>query len=426
MTSAKKIDFKSIKYINLHAHDMFSLLDGVMHPKEHIKEAAEKGHCGFCITNHGNGASLLHVYNLTRDQKFKKETLKNPEFAGLLGCEIYLSKDLSQRDPNDKYNHITLIAKNETGYKNLCYLISIASLPDHVYYKPRISIQELIDHKEGLIATTGCFLGVIPKAIHKGTGEEEMYFKLFKDAFGDDFYVELHLSDISYNFEKDSKTFIKSDVNPQVKVNKRLIELADQYNVKVYITQDSHMPKKEHHKFQDILIANSPSGKSGWRFPEAYYIMSVEEMYNRMKECHDYISDDKFVEYCQNSIEALNKCKDLTIGTRPILPQIVHSEHAVNSGIDDYVGYLELKNSLMGDQTDPNPSQATLSATEETSAKILEIEKEAKLRADKHETALNEFITRFKGTSKDMDFIIGKIPTDMSLSTTLKIIIGNG
>lgn len=325
-----KSELDKLEYINLHLHTHFSLLDGVGTIKDHMVECLKKGHKGICITDHGVMSGCIQLYKLSRDKDFLS---KNGQFSNIpivMGSELYITNDVSVKDMENKYNHITVMAKNNIGYKNLCELTSIGSKEDHFYTRPRVGLNELFQKKEGLIITSGCFIGMIPQAIHKGTGKEEEILLQFKKEFGDDFYIEIHLSNINKKWDKTLKKHITQDTNPQEKVNRRLLELAEKHNIKIIICQDSHMPKKEHHFIQSIMIWNSPSGKDGWHFPEPYYTMSIHEMYDKFKENTPYMTDKQFVDGCINTVEILDKCKSLTLEFEPILPKINHEENPVN------------------------------------------------------------------------------------------------
>jgi DNA polymerase-3 subunit alpha len=325
-----KKELEKIDYVNLHLHTHFSILDGVGTVKDHISECIRKGHKGVCITDHGVMSGCIQLYKLSKDKDFLQKLGQFNQIPIVMGSELYITQDVSTRDMENKYNHITVMAKNNQGYRNLCELTSIGSKDDHFYSRPRIGLNELFAKKEGLVVTSGCFIGMIPQAIHRGTGKEEEILLKFKEEFGDDFYVEIHLSNINKKWDKTLKKHIEQPTNPQEKVNLRLIELARKHNVKMIICQDSHMPKKEHHFIQSIMIWNSPSGKDGWHFPDAYYTMSVEDMYAKCKENTPYISDQEFIEGCNNTIEILNKCKDINLQFSPKLPKIEHEQHSVN------------------------------------------------------------------------------------------------
>jgi DNA polymerase-3 subunit alpha len=326
-----KEELSKIRFVNTHLHTMYSILDGVGTVSDHICQNLHKGHEGMAITDHGVMSGCIQLYKMSKDKDFLKKIGRDKPVPIIMGSELYITRSISERNPEKKYNHITVLAKNEVGYRNLCELTSIASKEDHFYSRPRIELSELFKYKEGLIITSGCFIGMIPQAIYRETGEEEDLLLMFKKEFGDDFYLELHLSDISKVWEKTLKKHVNQGFNPQEKVNRRIIELGKQHNIKTVISLDSHMPKKEHHFIQSIMIWNSPSGKDGWHFPDAYYTMSVEEMYNKCQKVCPYIDDQLFIDSCAASIEILDKCKDCKLEFEPLLPAMQYQEHPVNT-----------------------------------------------------------------------------------------------
>ena len=228
-----------------------------------------------------------------------------------------------------KYNHITLIAKNEIGHRNICKMVSDSHLPDNYYVRPRISLTELLKNKEGIIATTGCFIGMIPQAIHRKTGQEKLLIELFKKEFGDDFYVEIHLGDLSWEWKSSLRKHVKEESNPQEAVNLRLLELVKEYGLEknTYITQDSHMPTKEDKEHQDLMILSDNSNSNGWHFKDSYHIMSVEEMWEKCQKYHSYIQIEDFVLYCENTQAVQDKCKDFSIDKTPKLVNFDPEDH---------------------------------------------------------------------------------------------------
>lgn len=248
------------------------------------------------------------------------------------------------RSKSYKYNHITLLVKSPEGHSNLCKLTSIGSLPENFYSRPRIRLTHLLENKEGLIVTSGCFVGMIPQAIYRKTGEEKEFIELFKREFGGDFYIEMHISDIRKVWDAKTRTFVdQPEGNPQKPVNDRLLELVQEYNLesKVYITQDSHMPNKEDKDIQDIIIMNDPGNKSGWHFYNTYYIMSIEEMYNSMKKYYPEYTNEQFVNWCFNSMEVLEKCRNVVLDTSLKFLSPDYENHPLNNPIRINKEYLE-------------------------------------------------------------------------------------
>ena len=149
-----------------------------------------------------------------------RERPKKHGVQGILGCEFYLSPDMADRNDKRRY-HQVLLAKNETGYRNLIKLGSLA-YTDGFYYKPRIDRETLAAHAEGLIATTCCLQGEVPQAIlHKGEDAARSIFEAYLDIFGDDYYIELQDHGLA----------------DQKKLNEVLVRWASEYNVKTIATK---------------------------------------------------------------------------------------------------------------------------------------------------------------------------------------------
>lgn len=256
-----------------------------------------------------------------------------------------------------KYNHITLLAKNTTGHSNICHLTSIGSTPENFYTRPRIRFSDLLKNKEGIIVTTGCFIGMIPQSIFRKTGEERELVELFLNEFGEDFYIELHISDISHVWNAKLKQHeVQPDGNVQKPVNDRLLELVDEFNLhsKIYITQDSHMPDAKDKPIQDIMILNSPGNKSGWHFYDTYSIETVESMYKKMKKNYPEYTNEQFATWCFNTIEVLEKCKDVTIDTSLKFLSPDYNIHPTNNHVRVNEEFLDslLKDEVVSDSID--------------------------------------------------------------------------
>ena len=192
------------------------------------------------ITDHGN---MFGVF------EFVKEAQKK-NIKPIVGCEFYLTFDRTKKEVlpgfgNDddgsrgkKAFHQVLLAKNETGYKNLIKLCSLGFI-EGIYYFPRIDFELLKLHHEGIIATTCCLGGIVPQHIlYKSEEEAEKIFKQWLDVFGEDYYIELQ----------------RHGIPEQDKVNQVLLRFAHKYNVKMIATNDSHYVNQEDSEAQDILL----------------------------------------------------------------------------------------------------------------------------------------------------------------------------
>ena len=165
-----------MRYVPLHVHTEYSLLDGAIRCKEYIKFAKENGFEAVSITGHGNMCGAMELYRAGKDSQFKV----------LIGCEFYVYHgDITNKNPNDKkLYHLVLIAKNNEGYQNLVKLVSTAHI-DGFYYHPRINRELLEKHSEGLICLSACIAGDIPQAILNRDYDEAERLVLQGDRHGE-------------------------------------------------------------------------------------------------------------------------------------------------------------------------------------------------------------------------------------------------
>ncbi len=160
-------------FAHLHLHTQYSLLDGAARIDNLIAKAKKDQMKAVAITDHGN---MFGVF------KFVAEANKQ-DIIPIIGCEFYLAKDRFDKKDRIRYHQI-LLAKDETGYKNISKLCSLGYL-EGLYYKPRIDKELIKKYKEGIIATTCCIQGEVPKTLlEKGEEEAEKLFLEWLDIFG--------------------------------------------------------------------------------------------------------------------------------------------------------------------------------------------------------------------------------------------------
>ncbi len=273
------------KFVPLHIHTEYSLLDGMIKVGDLVNYAKENELPGIAITDHGVMYSAIEFYELAEKAGI------NP----LIGCEFYVHDgDIKEHNPADNpLYHLILIAKNDKGYKNLIKLVSTAWC-EGFYYKPRINFELLKEHHEGLICASACLGGEVLKNLLKGE-KEKAYdcAKRYKELFGDDYYIELQ----DHNLDEQKRT------NPE------LIKLSKELGIKMIITNDSHYLRKEDADAQDTLLclqtnANKDDDKR-FSFPNnEFYIKSKEEM----RQAFSWMDDATFEECCANTEEVCNKC----------------------------------------------------------------------------------------------------------------------
>ena len=149
-------------FVHLHVHSEFSLLDGLSRVKDLVSRAAELNMPALALTDHGTMHAAIEFY-----REAKKRNIKP-----IIGIESYLTavgRGMTDRQPkvDDKRFHLLLLAENDTGYKNLLRIASASQLKGF-YYKPRIDRDFLADHADGIISTSGCMAGEIPRLLAQG------------------------------------------------------------------------------------------------------------------------------------------------------------------------------------------------------------------------------------------------------------------
>ena len=273
------------KFIPLHIHSEYSLLDGMIRVGDLVKYAKENEIPGIAITDHGVMYSAVEFYELA----------KHNDINPLIGCEFYVHNgDIHVHESNNNpLYHLILIAKDNKGYKNLIKLVSTAWC-EGFYYKPRINFELLKEHHEGLICASACLGGEVLQNLLKGEySAAKDTAQRYKDLFGDDYYIELQ----DHNLDEQKRT------NPD------LIKLAKELDIKMIITNDSHYLRKEDADAQDTLLclqtnANKDDEKR-FHFPNnEFYIKSKEEM----RAAFSWMDDATFEECCANTEEICNKC----------------------------------------------------------------------------------------------------------------------
>ena len=230
-----------MSYVGLHVHTHYSLFDGIATPQEYVDRAQELGMTALAITDHGSLSGHREMYRAAKEKGIKP----------ILGVEGYITEDrFDQRDKNERaglldliYNHVIILAKDKNGLENLNKLNEIG-WTEGFYKKPRIDYEVLEKYSEGLIVTSGCLSGALAKAIEaEELAEAKRIIEWHKRVFGDDYYIEV------------------MPHNP-AEVNKQLLALADEYNVKPVVTPDCHHAHTGQKDIQELkLILNTYSNK---------------------------------------------------------------------------------------------------------------------------------------------------------------------
>ena len=300
-------------FVHLHVHTQYSILDGQAAIPKLVDKAINNGMRGMAVTDHGNMFGIKEFFNYCN--KVNKGKSDEEKFKPIFGCEVYCARrDLHSKENNalDKSGwHLILLAKNEVGYHNLVKIVSEAWV-DGYYHRPRTDHQAIEKHHEGLIASSACLAGEIPRYIKNGQIEEaEKSIQWFKSIFGDDFYIELMRHEVKDPMQRANRDTYKE----QKAIEPTLIELARKYNVKLICTNDSHFVDEENAEAHDRLLCLS-TGKDLDDPNRMLY--SKQEWFKTREEMNDVFKD--IPEALNNTIEILNKVETYSIDHAPIMP----------------------------------------------------------------------------------------------------------
>ena len=332
-------------FVHLHNHTEYSMLDGATRIKDMVDRAVELGMPAVAITDHGymygvpelglacdavnhstpeylvwsHERSFLskgrgdeleapdpekdpkgyeqHVKDMAMwEEKGNIDELKPPMvIKPIFGCEVYFTPDDElKRDRKPELYHMILLARNQEGYVNLMQCVSEAAVQGF-YYKPRVSLDNLRRHAKGLIATSACIAGIIPKCIDRGEADQALQWaETFRDTFEPgSFYIEIQEHGITTD----------SGLTDE-QLDRQLIEIARQVGVKVIATNDFHYLTREDAPVQDVMMCIGMNSKvddpNRMRMQGSeFYMKSEDEMRALFPYCP---------EACDNTLEIAEKC----------------------------------------------------------------------------------------------------------------------
>ena len=277
-----------MSFTHLHVHTEYSLLDGSSKIKEITKRAAELGMDSLAITDHGVMYGVIDFYKAAKEAGIKP----------VLGCEVYVAPgsrfDKEAGTGEDKYNHLVLLAENNTGYQNLMKIVS-RGFTEGFYYKPRVDKELLREFHEGIIATSACLAGEVQRYLARGMYEEAKRVALYyQDIFGkDNFFLEL----------QDHGIAEQHYVNPQ------LLRMSEETGIELICTNDVHYTYADDADAHDILLCIQTGKKvtdeNRMRYTGGqYYLKSPEEMVELFKYAPQALANtEKIAKRCNVEIE---------------------------------------------------------------------------------------------------------------------------
>ncbi|MEI6747657.1 MAG: DNA polymerase III subunit alpha [Bacteroidales bacterium] len=321
-------------FSHLHVHTQYSILDGAADIELLFKKAKADGMPAIAITDHGNMFGVFEF--VAHAAKINKKDPAN-QVKPIVGCEFYVVNDRHKkhftRDDRDQRFHQLLLAKNAEGYGNLVKLSSLGFTEGFYSKYPRIDKELILKYHKGLIATTCCLAGEVPRAImNQGEAKGEEVFRWWLDLFGPDYYIELQ----------------RHGIPEQEKVNNVLMDFAARYNVKMIASNDSHYVEQANYNAHDILLCintgekkSTPTVKDygdneesikGKRFAfynDQFYFKNTAEMSKLFEDLPEAIDNTGEI---ADKVELLELKKDI------LLPHFVIPEGFQSQ--DDYLRHL--------------------------------------------------------------------------------------
>ena len=332
-------------FVHLHNHTVYSMLDGATRIKDMVQRAVDLGQPAVAITDHGymygvpelglacdavnHGTPEYKVWSHDKSflEKGRRDELECPDqesdprgyeqhmkdlamwdakgnidelkpplvIKPIFGCEVYFTPDDTlARDRKPELYHMVLFAQNEKGYVNLMQTVSEAAVQGF-YYKPRVTLDNLRRHREGLIASSACIAGIIPKCIDRGEMDKAIeWAETFRDTFEPgNFYIEIQEHGITTD----------SGITDE-ELSKTLIQIAEQVGVKVIATNDFHYLTRDDAPVQDVIMCIGTGSKiddpNRIRMEGSEFYMKTED---EMRALFPYCP-----EACDNTLEIAEKC----------------------------------------------------------------------------------------------------------------------
>ena len=382
-----------IPFVHLHVHSYYSILDGQASISRLVDKAIADGMRGMALTDHGSMMGVKDFYNYVQKKKggaskdFKKAEAQLQElqakaaeagieasavqledgktlaeaiaeiekamekakrvmdFKPIIGCEMYCARrtkfDKTLKEDRSGW-HLVVLAKNETGYHNLVKLVSRAWV-DGFYMKPRTDKADLEEFKEGLIISSACLGGEIPKKLLAGDEEgAEQSVMWFKERFGEDYYLELQRHEV-----KDPAQRANRETYPlQQKANEGLLRLAQKCGVKYICTNDAHFVDEDNSEAHDLLICLSTNH---FVSDQARMLYSKQEWFKTQAEMNAIFQD--LPEALATTQEIVDKVEEYSIDHGPIMPNFeIPEEFGTEDGYRQKYSEEDLFNEFTQDE----------------------------------------------------------------------------
>ncbi|MBR2442870.1 MAG: PHP domain-containing protein, partial [Rikenellaceae bacterium] len=296
-------------FVHLHTHTEYSLLDGIAKISELVDKAMADGMPGIAITDHANMFGVAEFVHYIESKNRELGT----NFKPIIGCEVYVARrGMAQKSGAVDFAgyHLLLLAKNQTGYRNLLQIVS-RSWTEGYYIRPRTDKATLERYHEGLVCCSACIGGEVAQHIlHNDLASAEHTAKWYKSVFGEDYYFELHRH--KPNVERANHDIHKLEQ----KVNNQLIALSEKLGIKLICANDIHFVNEEDAEAQDTLLCINSNKRYN---DDSRLIFSKQEWLKTTAEMNELFGD--IPEALENTIEIFNKVEHYSIDHAPLLPK---------------------------------------------------------------------------------------------------------
>ncbi|MBR2026251.1 MAG: PHP domain-containing protein [Alistipes sp.] len=296
-------------FVHLHTHTEYSLSDGIAKIPQLVDKAMADGMPGIAITDHANMFGVAEFVHYVENKNRELGT----NFKPIIGCEVYVARrGVAQKSEKEDFAgyHLILLAKNQTGYKNLVKIVSRSWLEGY-YGRPRTDHAELERFHEGLICSSACIGGEVAQHILNNDLEAaERAAKWYKGLFGEDYYFELQYH--KPTVERANHNTCKLEQ----RVNNQLIVLSKKLGIKLICSNDIHFVDEEDAEVQDTLLCINWGKKAD---DPNRLIFSKQEWLKTTAEMNDLFGH--IPEALENTVEICNKVEHYSIKQEPLFPQ---------------------------------------------------------------------------------------------------------
>lgn len=284
-------------FVHLHVHTWYSLLDGVCRPDEIVLAAKSRGMSAVAITDHGNMYGAFEFWSACRLHGVKP----------IFGCEFYLADQMSERTKD--ISHLTVLARTKRGLRNL-FRLSTASFVDGFYHRPRIDLEILGEHAEGLTVLSGCMLGKISLLLRAGeTKLAKAFYDRLSEMFPSQFYIE----------------FMPLAIPEVVELNSLIVEFSRRHGAPVVLTNDVHYATREQLPLHRAIMFVNTKGMLEVQ-TKNLWLKTRAELCEILRTVYPDIDRGFLTEAMDRSVTIADSIEDLDLDTEKKFPEYWPSE----------------------------------------------------------------------------------------------------